>query len=62
MVLQVLPQDFVVDDQRRFHDPRSMMASRLEANAHLVTISVQEHTNLIGAINLRASLGRRNGL
>lgn len=51
MVLQLLPQDFVVDDQPGFHDPRKMMASVIEANAHLVTISTQEHSNLIGAIN-----------
>jgi cell division protein FtsA len=41
----------VVDDQPGFHDPRKMMASVIEANAHLVTISTQEHNNLIGAIN-----------
>jgi cell division protein FtsA len=51
MVLQLLPQDFVVDDQPGFHDPRNMMASVLEANAHLITVSAQEHNNLIGAIN-----------
>lgn len=51
MVLQLLPQDFVVDDQPGFHDPRTMLASVIEANAHLVTVSAQEHNNLIGAIN-----------
>ncbi len=51
MVLQLLPQDFVVDDHPGFHDPRKMMASVIEANAHLVTISTQDHNNLIGAIN-----------
>ena len=51
MVLQLLPQDFVIDDQPGFHDPRSMMASIIEANAHLVMVSTQEHTNLVGAIN-----------
>jgi cell division protein FtsA len=51
MVLQLLPQDFVVDEQPGFHDPRSMLASVIEANAHLVLISEQEHTNLVGAIN-----------
>lgn len=51
MVLQLLPQDFVVDDQPGFHDPRNMMASVIEANAHLLTVSSQEHTNLVGAIN-----------
>lgn len=51
MVLQLMPQDFVVDDQPGFHDPRKMMASVIEANAHVVTISSQEHSNLVGAIN-----------
>jgi cell division protein FtsA len=51
MVLQVLPQDFVVDDHPGFHDPRKMLASVIEANAHLLTISAQEHNNLVGAIN-----------
>jgi cell division protein FtsA len=51
MVLQLLPQDFVVDDHPGFHDPRKMMAAVIEANAHLITISTQEHNNLIGAIN-----------
>jgi len=51
MLLQVLPQDFVVDDHPGFHDPRQMLGSVLEVNAHLLTASVQEHNNLIGAIN-----------
>ena len=51
MVLQMLPQDFVIDDQPGFHDPRKMQASAIEANAHLITISAQEHNNLLGAIN-----------
>jgi cell division protein FtsA len=51
MVLQLLPQDFVIDDQPGFHDPRNMMASVIEANAHLIMISTQEHTNLVGAVN-----------
>lgn len=51
MVLQMLPQDFVVDDQPGFHDPRNMLASTLEANALLMTVSTQEHNNLVGAVN-----------
>jgi cell division protein FtsA len=51
MVLQLLPQDFVIDDHPGFHDPRKMLASVIEANAHLVTVSAQEHNNLLGAIN-----------
>ncbi len=51
MILQLLPQDFVVDDHPGFHDPRGMLASVIEANAHLVTVSGQDHANLVGAIN-----------
>ena len=51
MVLQLLPQDFVVDDYPGHRDPRKMLASRLEINVHLVTSSVQEHNTLIGAVN-----------
>src|SRR5580765_6891921 len=49
MVLQLFPQDFVVDDHPGHRDPRKMLASRLEINVHLVTSSVQEHNAIIGA-------------
>jgi cell division protein FtsA len=51
MILSVLPQDFVVDDHAGFHDPRHMLGSSLEANVHMVTASVSEHANLVGAFN-----------
>ncbi|HJT88128.1 MAG TPA: cell division protein FtsA [Bryobacteraceae bacterium] len=51
MVLQLFPQDFVVDDHPGHRDPRKMLASRLEINVHLVTGSIQEHNSLIGAVN-----------
>ena len=51
MVLQMFPQDFVVDDHPGHRDPRKMLASRLEMNVHLLTASVQEHNSLIGAVN-----------
>jgi cell division protein FtsA len=51
MVLQMFPQDFIVDDHPGHRDPRHMMASRLEINVHLVTSSVVEHTALVGAVN-----------
>lgn len=51
MVLQMFPQDFVVDGHPGHTDPRKMMASRLELNVHLLTASVQEHNALIGAVN-----------
>ena len=51
MVLQLFPQDFVVDDHPGHRDPRKMLATRLEINVHLVTASVQEHHALVGAVN-----------
>ncbi|HEY2015276.1 MAG TPA: cell division protein FtsA [Bryobacteraceae bacterium] len=51
MVLQMLQQDFVVDDHPGHRDPRKMLASRLEINVHLITASIQEHNNLLGAVN-----------
>src|SRR5579872_7336980 len=51
MVLQLFPQDFIVEDHAGHRDPRSMLAQRLEANAHLITGSIQEHNCLIGAVN-----------
>src|SRR5438552_6789779 len=47
MMLQALLQDFVVDDHPGHRDPRGMIASRIEANMHLVTASVQEHECLV---------------
>ena len=51
MVLQMFPQDFVVDDHPGHRDPRKMLASRLEINVHILTCSIQEHNSLIGAVN-----------
>ncbi|HXJ44811.1 MAG TPA: cell division protein FtsA [Bryobacteraceae bacterium] len=51
MILQILPQDFAVDDHPGYHDPRGVIGSSLEASAHLVSASTVEHTNLVTAIN-----------
>ena len=51
MVLQMLPQDFVVDDHPGHRDPRKMLGSVLEANAHVIMVSTMEHNALVGAIN-----------
>src|SRR5205823_10013861 len=51
MLLQLFPQDFVVDDHPGHRDPRKMLASRLEINVHLITCSIQEHNSLVGAVN-----------
>ena len=58
MVLQLFPQDFVVDDHPGHRDPRKMLASRLEINVHLVTSSIQEHNAIIGAVNAARVIGR----
>jgi len=51
IVLQLFPQDFVVDGHPGHRDPRKMLASRLEINVHLLTASLQEHNSLVGAVN-----------
>ncbi len=51
MFLQVLLQDFVVDDHPGHRDPRRMVAARIEANAHLITVSEREHNHLVAAAN-----------
>ncbi|MGD0773570.1 MAG: cell division protein FtsA [Candidatus Solibacter sp.] len=51
MVLQLFPQDFVVDGHPGHSDPRKMLASCLEINVHLVTASIQEHNAIVGAVN-----------
>src|SRR5205814_10104402 len=51
MLLQALLQDFVVDDHPGHRDPRGMVASRIEANMHLITASVLEHDCLVTAMD-----------
>ena len=51
LVLQMLPQDFLVDGHPGHRDPRKMVAGQIEANVHLVTVSVREHECLVAAVN-----------
>src|SRR5438045_3679374 len=51
MLLQACLQDFVVDDHPGHRDPRGMVASRIEANMHLITASALEHDCLVAAMN-----------
>jgi cell division protein FtsA len=51
MLLQIFPQDFVVDDHPGHRNPIRMDAARLESNVHLLMCSVQEHTALVTAVN-----------
>lgn len=49
-LLQVLPQDFAVDGRAGIRNPLGRIASRLEANTHVITVSAQEHDTLMGAV------------
>jgi len=51
MILQLFPQDCVVDGHPGHRDPRKMMASQLELNVHLLIGEEQEHYLLVGAVN-----------
>ena len=50
-VLEVVPQSYIVDDQKGIKDPLNMIGVRLEAEAHLVTCSVTGAQNLIRSLN-----------
>jgi cell division protein FtsA len=54
LVLQVAPQDFIVDGRAGFRNPRGT-CSRLEANVHIVTCSAPDHHALVTAVQ-KASL------
>lgn len=49
-LLQVLPQDFSADGRAGIRNPFGRIASRLEANTHVITVSAQEHDTLMGAV------------
>ena len=55
MLLHVLPQDFTLDGRAGFRKPHKGVCSRLEANVHIVTASVQEHQALVAAAHLAHS-------
>ncbi|MDR0557397.1 MAG: cell division protein FtsA [Treponema sp.] len=50
-ILQVIPQTFIVDEQKGIRDPLNMIGVRLEAEVHLVTCSVTSEQNLIKCVN-----------
>ena len=50
-VLHVLPQEFIVDDQRGIRDPLDMIGVRLEAEVHIITGTVSSAENLIKCVN-----------
>jgi cell division protein FtsA len=50
-VLHVIPQTFIVDDQRGIRDPLDMIGVRLEAEVHIITCSVTTAQNLVKCVN-----------
>jgi len=50
-VLEVIPQSFIVDNQRGIPDPLNMIGVRLEAEVHIITCSTTGAQNLIKCVN-----------
>jgi cell division protein FtsA len=50
-VLQICPQDFTLDGRAGYRNPKSILCARLEANIHVVTVSIQDHQALISAVH-----------
>ncbi len=50
-VLHVIPQTFIVDDQKGVRNPIDMIGVRLEAEVHIITGSVTTAENLVRCIN-----------
>src|SRR5207244_2671721 len=50
-VLHLLPQEFILDDQRGVHDPLGMIATRLEVRVHMITAATSATQNVITAVN-----------
>ncbi len=50
-LLEVLPQEFLLDGQGGIRDPVGMVGTRLGVNVHLVTASISAHQNVVTAVN-----------
>jgi cell division protein FtsA len=50
-VIHVIPQEFIVDDQRGIRDPVGMSGIRLEAEVHIVTGAVASAQNIVKSIH-----------
>ncbi|HRW23947.1 MAG TPA: cell division protein FtsA [Spirochaetia bacterium] len=50
-ILHVIPQTFIVDDQKGIRDPLDMIGVRLEAEVHIITGSVTTAQNLVRCVN-----------
>lgn len=50
-VLHVIPQSFIVDDQKGIRNPLDMIGVRLEAEVHIITGAVTTAQNLVKCVN-----------
>ena len=55
-ILEVIPQNFIVDDQRGIRDPKGMIGVRLEAEVHIITCSGTGAQNIAKCVQ-RARFG-----
>ena len=55
-ILEVIPQNFIVDDQRGIRDPLGMIGVRLEAEVHIITCSGTGAQNIAKCVQ-RARFG-----
>src|SRR3954453_23480900 len=51
LLLQVVPQDFTLDGRAGYRNPRGATCARLEANVHVITASMHEHSALLTAVH-----------
>ena len=49
-ILHVLPQEYIIDDQGGVRNPMDMIGVRLEAEVHIVTVSVSAVRNMEKAV------------
>lgn len=50
-IVEVLPQEFVVDDQDGIGDPLGMLGTRLEVTVHIVTSPITAKQNIVTSVN-----------
>ncbi|MCL2441015.1 MAG: cell division protein FtsA [Treponema sp.] len=50
-ILEVIPQNFKVDDQKGIRNPMDMIGVRLESEVHIITCAVTGAQNLIKCVN-----------
>lgn len=50
-ILHVIPQTFIVDDQKGIRNPLDMIGVRLEAEVHIITGSVTTAQNIVRCVN-----------